>query len=501
MSKPRKNNIYPLALAAITCLSISACTALPDKPDQLANSQLPDYSKWQDIQLDSLDDMSIETLRNRSYGSRLEVAQVLGRADDENPYQLKFSRDGTQPYPSYVLAYPSDGNRIYSRVDIPATPAPAPGYPVVVFVHGWVGIDAAPGYNFNYSTDSSSAEVIDKFVDAGYLVLSPALRGHGTVNDVPADGIEFLQAWDNASYISPMFYAIDILNLMESIDDLEQLEWRDSGLANQPEVTINKKQLHIVGHSQGADAALAVLAISGEGSSIRNRASSGSLWSGCFGPRFEQASIYGPMSTTLEAFMSGDGSWTGSATGKDGSVNPNFIFAWPSDWIGTVDTDSQEWTWQADSWSVGSVKHALQAKFSDMYEAVNRGVADLGDAGFSVSEDSTGKAVIQHDTRIENAMQKIGGFAYPQYLTEPLLLHHSDQDYYSIPAWNADLSDRINQAGGQSWDFTYKGNNHSLGVSQYDWFSNGDVKAGLSTMVDRDKTLIKGGDPASIPFP
>jgi pimeloyl-ACP methyl ester carboxylesterase len=501
MSKPRKNNIYPLALAAITCLSISACTALPDKPEQAANSQLPDYSKWQDIHLDSLADMSIEALRQRNYGSSLEVAQLLGNADTNSDYHQQFSKDGTPPYSSYVLAYSSDGNRIYSRADIPATAPPASGYPIVIFVHGWVGIDSAPDYNFNYTANSSSATVIDKFVDAGYLVLSPALRGHGTVNEVPAQGIEFLQAWDNASYISPMFYAIDILNLMEGIDDLETLDWNNPEPPNQPTITIDKNRLHVIGHSQGADAALAVLAISGEGSSVNNPASSGSLWSGCFGPRFEQASIYGPMSTTLEAFMSGDGSWTGSAMGEDGVVNPNFIFAWPADWIGTVNTDSPEWSWQAQSWSTDSVKQALQDKFSDMYTAVNRGTADISDAVFSIAENSSGKAIVNHNAEVALAMQKIGGFAFTEFLTEPLLLHHSDQDYYSVPRWNSDLADRINRAGGKSWDFTYKGNTHSLGVSKYDWFKQGKVTPGLNTMVERDKAFIEGQDPNSIPFP
>ena len=501
MPRSRKGDTDPLALAAVVFLLTSACAPLPGKQEHSVNGQTVDYSKWQDIHLDSLADISIEALRKRNYDSSLEVVQVLGQADSNQPYHRKFSTDGTQPYPSYVLAYSSDGNRIYSRLDIPATAPPASGYPIVIFVHGWVGIDAAADYDFSYSIDSSSATVIDKFVDAGYLVLSPALRGHGTVNEVPAGGIEFLQAWDNASYISPMFYAIDVLNLMESIDDLETLDWKDSGPTNQPAITINKTQLHIMGHSQGADAALAVLAVSGEGSSIKNPASSGSLWSGCFGPRFEQASIYGPMSTTLQAFMSGDDSWTGSAIGKDGVVNPNFIFAWPADWIGTVDTDSAEWTWQAQAWSTATVEQALQDKFSDMYAAVNRGTADINEAGFSIREDASGKAVVHHNVGLERAMQKIGGFAYAEFLTEPLLLHHSDQDYYSIPAWNSDLAERINRAGGKSWNFTYKGNNHSLGVSKYDWFTQGTVTSGLNTMVERDKALIEGRDPKSISFP
>jgi pimeloyl-ACP methyl ester carboxylesterase len=499
MRKSTKSTTKLLFIATNICCLLWACAPPPDTQDLQISHQKPDYQKWQDVHLDSLDDMSIDALRQRNYGSSLEVVHQLGQSAEDQAYHRHFSADGTQPYSSYVLAYSSDGNRIYSRLDVPATPAPAGGYPIVIFVHGWVGIDAAPGYNFSYAPDSSSAEVIDTFVDAGYLVVSPALRGHGTVNDVPAQGIEFLQAWDNASYISPMFYAIDVLNLMEGIDDLETIDWKGSGLSTQ--VLINKQKTHVLGHSQGADAALAVLAISGEGSSIQNPASSGSLWSGCFGPRFEQASIYGPMSTTLEAFMSGDGSWTGTATGKNGVVNPNFVFAWPSDWIGTLNTTSPEWTWQAQTWSIDSVNQALDDKFTEMYDALNRGVADLNDVSFSISKDTTVKAEVTHDKRVKLAMQKIGGFAYPEYLTEPLLLHHSDQDYYSIPRWNSDLAERINEAGGQSWDFTYKGNTHALGVSKYDWFTQGNVTAGLSTMIERDMKLIEGGDPSSIIFP
>ena len=499
MSKSLKSTSNSLLATASILYLLSACSPHPITQTQQGSSQNVDYQKWQDVHLDSLADMSIEALRQRTYASNLEVVHQLGQSADDQAYHRQFSADGTSPYSSYVLAYSSDGNRVYSRIDIPATPPPASGYPIVVFVHGWVGIDAAPDYNFSYTPDSSSAKVIDEFVDAGYLVLSPALRGHGTVNNLPAQGIEFLQAWDNASYISPMFYAIDVLNLMEGIDDLETIDWNSSGLSTQ--VLINKEKLHVIGHSQGADAALAVLAISGEGSSIQNTASSGSLWSGCFGPRFEQASIYGPMSTTLEAFMSGDGSWTGTAVGENGAVNPNFVFGWPPDWIGTVDTRSTEWTWQAQNWPIESVAQALEIKFSDMYDALNRGIADINGARFSITEDIAVKAEVTHDAEVELAMLKIGGFAYHEYLTEPLLLHHSDQDYYSPPDWNSDLSGRINQAGGQSWDFTYKGNTHSLGVSQHAWFSEPNVTAGLTIMVARDAALIEGTDPQSISYP
>lgn len=191
--------------------------------------------------------------------------------------------------------------------------------------------------------------------------------------------------------------------------------------------------------------------------------------------------------------MSGDGSWTGSATGKDGSINPDFVFAWPPDWIGTVDTSAPDWTWQAENWKVGTVAEALRIKFSEMYKAINENVDDINDASFEIGADDAGRTVVRHDTRIIEAMREISAFNFEQYLTEPLLLHHSDQDYYSIPQWNADLSKRINASGGSSYDFLYTGNTHSLLVSKHEWFSKPGTVAGFDKMVTSDLEMLTTG--------
>ena len=188
--------------------------------------------------------------------------------------------------------------------------------------------------------------------------------------------------------------------------------------------------------------------------------------------------------------MSGDGNWTGSAIGRDGSVNPNFVFAWPPDWIGTLDTNSPEWTWQADNWKLKSVADSLQIKFSQMYDAVNENVADINDADFEIVIKNDGKAEVRHDSRIVEAMYKIGAYNSEQYLREPLLFHHSDQDYYSIPEWNAELSTRINAAGGNGIDYSYRGNTHSLTVSKHEWFSRKGTIEGLDIMIKRDLDLV-----------
>jgi hypothetical protein len=325
------------------------------------------------------------------------------------------------------------------------------------------------------------------------MVLTPGWRGHGTVNKVPADGIEFMQTWDNGSYISPVYYAIDVLNLIDGLQSIENADWKSQGFETGSTPRADTHKIHVTGHSQGGDSALTVLAVSGENSLLKNKVSSASIWSGCFGTRFDQASIYGPMATTLEAFMSGDGTWTGSSTGQDGSENPNFVFAWPPDWIGTLDIHSPEWTWQADNWKLRSVAESLQIKFSAMYDAVNQNVADINDAHFEIEADESGKAIVRHDPRIVDAMYKISAYNYEQYLTEPILFHHSDQDYYSIPAWNSDLSRRINANGGSSLDFTYTGNTHSLLISKHEWFSPKGTEEGFKAMLLHDLSLAENG--------
>jgi pimeloyl-ACP methyl ester carboxylesterase len=477
------------ALLGFILVCTTSCEPAVDPAASNPQSASADFQKWADVKLDSLADMSIEALRARSYGSTINIETRLGSAEDDSEYNLHFSEDGSAPYNSYLASYSSDGNRIYSRIDVPATPPPGDGYPVMVFLHGWVGLDDAPGFDFGYKADSLYSRYIDAFVDAGYLVLTPGWRGHGTVNDIPADGIEFMQSWDNGSYISPVFYAIDVLNLIDGIQTIEDTDWKNWGLEGGEPLRINSSRIHVNGHSQGGDSALTVLAVSGENSMLKNAVYSGSLWSGCFGTRFAQTSIYGPMATSLEAFMSGDGTWTGSAVGQDGAFNPNFVFAWPPDWIGTLDINSPEWTWQANNWKLKTVAESLHLKFSEMYDAVNKNVKNINDAKFEIEIDNDGKAIVRHDPRIVEAMHRISAYNYEQYLTEPLLFHHSDQDYYSIPEWNAELSTRINSGGGHSRDFTYQGNTHSLLVSKHEWFSKNGTVEGFKTMISRDLNL------------
>ena len=414
-----------------------------------------------DPRINSLEDLSIETLRAREYGSTIAIEyEVQGR-----------------PSPSYMVSYESDGLRIYARIDLPAGPVPANGFPVVMFVHGWMGIEAAPKFDFYYDGVSNYSQLIDAYREAGFAVLVPGWRGHGSINGRPADGIEFMQAWDNGSYLSPVFYAIDVLNLLDSLGTFSAAEF-DLG------------NINLWGHSQGGDVALQVLAIAGENSAVRTGIQAASIWSGNIPPRTVQLETFWPMQTSPEAFLSGDGQWNGTATGADGSVNPNFVFAYPPDWIATV--NPEEWTWQKDNWSNATVAEALQAKLEQMYAALNENVISLPDVKYQIETSDLGKVAIIHDPLMVESLAQIGGFHAEQFLTERLALHHSDRDFYSLPTWNSDLCERANRAGGECVDYTYPGNTHSLHVSEHGWFSPLGSQSGFFLAIQRDILLFSG---------
>lgn len=416
--------------------------------------------------IDSLESLSINALRDRAYGgSTLNIEKTLAE----------------EPHVTHIASYRSDGLRVYSRIDVPSTAMPETGYPVIVFVHGWMGIDAAPNSQFYFNDGSNYDAMIDAYVAAGFVVMTPGWRGHGTVDGVPADGIEYMRAWDNSSYLSPVFYAIDVLNLLDSLSSFAAAD-----LGN----------INMVSHSQGGDVALIALAIAGEGSQVTNQWSSASFWAGCFPTRATQFVTYAAMEKTPQSFLSGDGSWNGTAVGSNGEVNHDFVFGYPPDWIGTP--QPRDWTWQKDSWATATVADVLALRGEQMYTALNTQVRDIDDASYDIQVAAGVRTTIIHDPRVAAALSRIDAFDMQEYLSEPISLQHSDRDFYSFPEWNADLCARVNLAGGTCYDFEYPENTHSLGVSEHRWFSSADAVAGFSTAIQRDIALFMGRNPSAI---
>tara|TARA_R110002110_G_scaffold413729_1_gene641585 strand:- start:72248 stop:73657 length:1410 start_codon:yes stop_codon:yes gene_type:complete len=428
--------------------------------------------------IDSLSQLTAHELRKRSYRSTFAlVSQTTATAQDSR---------------AFMATYDSDGLNLYARIDLPVAPSPGQGYPVVIIAPGWISPDQAPGWDFGQQANSFSYNIRAAMISRGFAVVTAGYRGRGTINGKPSQGLEFTHTWGNASYLSPIFYSIDVLNLIAGISTLNKIDWNDWLAKDTPSPAFDTSRVSLTAHSQGGDVALSVLAVTGDNNTFSQPLAAASIWSGNIPDRFTQADTFGPMSSTLQAFMSGDGTWTGSARGRDGSNNPDFVFPWPAPWINTLDPESAQWTWQAQQWSVKTVSEVLANDYKTMYDTLNTYVRDLYGRSFTLSYTDEGATRIEHDPDIARLMPAIGGFNAHQFLKTPLALHISDRDYYSLPEWNHDLAQRIGAAGGTARVFLYAGNDHALRVSENNWFSPAGTVAGAPLAVQRDAQLFSG---------
>ena len=166
------------------------------------------------LRVDSLDKILISTLRSRDYGSKIviESYETDSCVGDLETGSLPRA-EGT--YKSYMAGFSSDGIYQYARLTLPNTRVPQSGYPFILFLHGFIGQEKAPNYSIGCNPSNLYySELTDAFARAGYAVLSPGYRGHATVNGVSAEGLEYLDAFDNGVGIMPQFYAIDALNFV-----------------------------------------------------------------------------------------------------------------------------------------------------------------------------------------------------------------------------------------------------------------------------------------------
>ncbi|MEQ3696292.1 MAG: hypothetical protein ABNH02_04905 [Pseudomonadales bacterium] len=418
---------------------------------------------------DSITDLSIGVLRERQY-----------RAS----YELLSSRSLGE-FSGAMLAFEIDEIRQYTRLAIPQAERPEEGYPVVVFAHGWVGISGAP--NFEFAESGLYREMMEAYLQAGFAVMIPGFRGHGTVDNHPAQGIEFLEHFDNSSYLSPTFYAMDLLGSVQAIPSLNRIHQLG---ASHDTPLINPSEVKLVAHSQGGDVALTALAIANNNRLVRTAFDSSSIWSGCIPDRFTQAETYGPMSNSREAFLSGDGTWTGSAIGRNGESNPNFVFAWPAEWIGTLDVNNADWSWQDDTWKL-SMLASFDDRYQTMYQTLSDHFGDLDGVSYRVTTSPAGKVSAEHHPRVADRLLEIGGFHQERRLSAPIIFNISDRDYYSLPEWNLELAERINDAGGNAKVNIYPGTTHGLGVSERQWFSPAGTESAVAKALAADIALFR----------
>ena len=101
-------------------------------------------------------------------------------------------------YSRYIASYMSDGLKQYGLLTIPFGEQPGPGWPVIVFNHGYI-----PPYV--YQTTERYVAYVDGFARNGYIVFRPDYRGHANS-----------QGLARGAYGRPD-YVIDVLNAVAAL--------------------------------------------------------------------------------------------------------------------------------------------------------------------------------------------------------------------------------------------------------------------------------------------
>lgn len=135
--------------------------------------------------------LTIANMRARSYpGSELVIEQRLAAGVN---------------YARYVASYRSDGLKIYGLLTIPNGDAPADGWPIVLFNHGYIPPEI-------YRTTERYGAYQDGFARNGYITFKSDYRGHGSSEGEAASG-----------HANPD-YTTDVLNALSSLRRLEEAD-------------------------------------------------------------------------------------------------------------------------------------------------------------------------------------------------------------------------------------------------------------------------------------
>lgn len=130
------------------------------------------------------DPLSIEVMRQKKYpGSDLKIEET---------------RPDGASYHEYIASYKSEGNKIYGLLTIPIGKKPATGWPVIIFLHGYI----APS---TYRTTERYVQYVADIANSGYIVFKPDYRGNGSSQGKP-----------ESAYYSPA-YTTDVLNAITTL--------------------------------------------------------------------------------------------------------------------------------------------------------------------------------------------------------------------------------------------------------------------------------------------
>lgn len=145
-------------------------------------------------------------------------------------------------YSRYYTSYLSEGLKIYAYMTVPTGAAPATGWPVVLFNHGYIPPDV-------YRSTERYIAYQDAFARNGYIVFRPDYRGHAS-SEGEAEG----------AYGSPA-YTIDVLNALASIEQY---------------AAADPARIGLWGHSMGGYITLRAMV-------VRPQIKAGVIWAGVVG--------------------------------------------------------------------------------------------------------------------------------------------------------------------------------------------------------------------------
>lgn len=156
-------------------------------------------------------ELTIPYLRERAYESRLGDLKNNGESAN---------------YTSYVTSYDSDGLKINGLLTEPKGEKPAPGWPAIIFIHGYIPPT-------QYQTTERYVAYVDFLARNGLVVFKIDLRGNGDSEGEPG----------GAYYSSD--YVIDTLNAYSAL--------QNSGF-------VNPRKIGLWGHSMAGNVVLRSLA-------------------------------------------------------------------------------------------------------------------------------------------------------------------------------------------------------------------------------------------------
>ena len=444
----------------------------PSGADEHKNAAMQPAMMSEQLCHGSLEQLALPTLAvtlTREATPAFEYVATLAEPGDVNEYTRQFFESGTSPTTTYILSFTHQGLRQFARLDLPEGADKTT--PLIVYNHGYVGYPASIDFKLAYDIDSMSGEFIASWVEAGFAVLSPGYRGHGTFLEQPSDGAEFLELWDMGSaYLTPTFYAMDILAAVRALPSLPRVI---------PPGKVPKiDRIALIGHSQGGDATLTALALdalqraSNQSKNMGPKIVAGSLWAGCVGDRLAQLELYNAVKSR-SAFLAGDDIWRQSAIGATGQINPDYRWPWPQPWTEMKLGSDGHYEFADAQLTENSVIEQIESARQRLLNTVQQ---------CSPNDDLSGAAEKVRDA---------SGYRYAQHIEIPMHLHSSDQDYYSPPQWNEELADRLKAAGTEATFFLHPATTHALKVSEKKWFSPATTRDGLSAAIKQDAALFR----------